>query len=305
MPSIRIEASSDTLPRPTQSTHVSDYYCKPEFTVEFTGWKNLRKEIQKQIAIHYEDGERRWIWGLYGSDDKRTFKYQLYDQWKINCTERSIQEDRNRFEAKLRASPASLIIKAKWSFKEQGLEARSAQKNDSIARQRLDAAMGTQSSPSQDEIPFHYEVYRLQQTLQWLIDELLEGPSFSAERKARADAGLDIQEPSGAINFLPPYAEAMIKEDLEQGGVRLYSSYVIIESSKAAKLKEAIKTARATRTRADSHGRGTLKIKRRWESSVDIELCTSLSLVNVRNGFIHVHMPSAMKSISSVHPRTI
>lgn len=120
--SIRVIASSETG---SGSTAVRGYYRIVEVSIPFDPvtvlWKTLRKTIEREIASAYNDGYRRWVWGLYGMNGRHS-EFILYDAW-FESKRKKMPEDRVKFARAVSAAGANrdkFYIKAKWSWPQNG-----------------------------------------------------------------------------------------------------------------------------------------------------------------------------------------
>jgi len=144
----------------------------------------------------------------------------------------------------------------------------------------------------------------------WFRRALMEGPELDEVRLALHSQGLNPELSSGAKCFAPPSLFPGVVQALHDGKIELDRRHVVVAQEIEGVVKRAIENGQQLTTRRE---RGSFKMKARTEINLPSEhdaqqpeqqdlVCPPLQLV--KRTFIHVPVPSSMRSASSEHPRT-
>jgi len=151
------------------------------------------------------------------------------------------------------------------------------------------------------------------QSKSWFPSALLEGPELQEERAALEAAGFCPTLPSGAKIFVAPDIYEAVKQHLDKGGSKLTTSHVVVAADLEDKVRTVVDTARQAATRRE---RGSCKLKFHAELTIfqsREEVSQTLAEeplgrvvdVLVNRTFVHIPIPSSMRSASSIYPATV
>jgi len=288
---VSITATSDSTHPDLNPTHVSGTYSVARFKVEFRGYKRLKKDVEVGIAKHYSDGHRRWVWGLSGSEDGRSFKYTLYDYW-YGSNEQHRQTFKTLIESAKKGS--SIQIRAKWSFNTGGLSESLALSTHANAR--LAHNMVHSEARHEQEV----RILEVTRTPRCFEDALAECLDLEPCRTALEKSGFDWRRDNGVKLFVPPEWYEPIVEHLD---VEHYEARHIIASD------EFVLSVREVIRKLPS--RHEVKVKREVSAVVKEQLpaehdeCEKGRLpIEVKNTFLHVRIPPSSSCRASTHPHT-
>eukprot|EP00929_Paragymnodinium_shiwhaense_P027727 TRINITY_DN16208_c0_g1_i2.p1 TRINITY_DN16208_c0_g1~~TRINITY_DN16208_c0_g1_i2.p1 ORF type:complete len:620 (+),score=76.69 TRINITY_DN16208_c0_g1_i2:89-1948(+) len=146
---------------------------------------------------------------------------------------------------------------------------------------------------------------------EWFRDVFAESPQLENIRQALQICGFRIELESGAKCVMrPEHVKAVLQDVCERGEV-LDRRHVVVSADLEDIVKDVIEEARQSVSRKE---RGSFKLKGRTEVDVSTSSgsCTSsfassldAGFVLVKRTFIHVQLPSSVRSVSSVRPATM
>lgn len=282
MPEVRVFATPDSVPLVRKSTHVDGFFSPLEFTIDFTGWQDARRKIVNEVYSRCGDGWAVWLWGLYGTEDGRTFKYKLYDYWKGTS-----KADRENFERLLsRRAPPKLLIKAKWSWAEQDPLARNAQTSARNLRKIMNAkATVAEGAGNASLIEYHRNPRSLE-------DALIGCTEIAA---CIRDLGEKWKRPNGAKIIAPPELFDSIVEAVEcDGSPSLQARHVVASDEYVEFVRQAV----AGIPSKDG-------VKEKSIKSIEVEDREDEFLpLTIKHGFLHFNIPSSLYSMPSMPNRS-
>lgn len=135
---------------------------------------------------------------------------------------------------------------------------------------------------------------------EWFRQALSTAPELEERRKAIVDAGWSVELSCGAKSFVVPHFFEIVEKYLQDRSIELSRRHVIVEESMEQAVRQVLEVQRQSIRRQD---RGSFKLKSKMH--VDVAIAQSLTMASlVKRTFIHIDIPSSMRSVSSIRPNT-
>jgi len=280
-------ATSDhTRDQSNSNYYVSLNYPPLKFSIDFNpekpDWNKMRKRIAGEISKQFQDGRRKWVWGVFGMDG-RVSKFKLYDWYKATGNT-TFQVHRQGFVDAVSKSGSNLSLKVKWSCEHDLLIAqadlRTADTNARIAE-----------SIQERKKVYILEYSRVPESFE---NALLTCADLERCRKGMNDNGADgaeeddyVKHRSGAKVLVAPELYVATVREMERDGEKFQSRHVVVSG-------EFLENVRTVVTR---------DIKK--ADKVKEKSCDELQIlppVQVQNSFLTVRLPRSEPSSGSAHP---
>jgi len=143
------------------------------------------------------------------------------------------------------------------------------------------------------------------QSGRWFREALLNSAELQEERAVLEKASLSPQLPSGAKIFVAPEVYLTVVQHLEEQGRELKTSHVVVARDLEEKILSVVEAARASATKRERGGSCHVKVRDELNASTMATGSAedgNMPLYFVKKTFVHVPIPSSMRTESSFHP---